>query len=516
MKNLLLFSLSLLLCACGQRGAEGGPMPESVTLTKAVLLDKIRGGWAGQTIGCTYGGPTEFRFPGTFIDERIPISWSDEAIPRNFAGNPYLYDDVYMDLTFVEVMDREGLDATAAQYAEAFAHADYELWHANQAARYNILRGIMPPASGHWRNNPHANDIDFQIEADFIGMICPGMPGASTALSDTIGHIMNYGEGWYGGVYVAAMYSLAFVSDSLPLIVTEALKTVPAGSELRAAVEEVIRCWRKDPADWKACWFELQKKHAFDEGCSEGVFVPYNIDATINCAYVVMGLLYGGGDFYRTLDIATRCGQDSDCNPATAAGILGVMNGYEAIPAYWKPGYEKVEARTFPLTRVSLNEVYAINLRLLGENVVRHGGDVRGDDYTVRLQRPEPVRLERSFEGHHPVERRTLWRCTVGDSLSLAFTGNGAVLSGALRRLSPGEAPYTARLEAWIDGQKVEEIDMPSDDRLRKIDIFYRYGLAQGDHTLKVYWKNPDPRFEIKATALIVYADRPRETGRPD
>ena len=68
-----------------------------------------------------------------------------------------------MDLTFVEVFDRLGLDAPADSFAMAFATAGYTLWHANQSARYNILQGIMPPQSGHWLNNPHADDIDYQI-----------------------------------------------------------------------------------------------------------------------------------------------------------------------------------------------------------------------------------------------------------------------------------------------------------------------------------------------------------------
>ncbi len=62
---------------------------------------------------------------------------------------------------------------------------------------------------------------------------------------------------------------------------------------------------------------------------SEGVFVPFNIDAKLNAAYVVMGLLYGNGDFTRTLEISTRAGQDSDCNPSTAGGVLATMIGYD-------------------------------------------------------------------------------------------------------------------------------------------------------------------------------------------
>ena len=91
------------------------------------------------------------------------------------------------------------------------------LWHANQMARYNLLRGLAPPVSGHWRNNPEADDIDFQIEADFIGLMAPG-PAATRppTYADKVGHIMNSGDGWYGGVFVATMYSLAFVARRHP------------------------------------------------------------------------------------------------------------------------------------------------------------------------------------------------------------------------------------------------------------------------------------------------------------
>ena len=59
-------------------------------------------------------------------------------------------------------------------------------------------------------------------------------------------------------------------------------------------------------------------------------------DAVINSAYILIGLHYGGKDFGKTIDIATRCGQDSDCNPSSAGGILGTILGYSAIPDEWK------------------------------------------------------------------------------------------------------------------------------------------------------------------------------------
>ena len=101
-----------------------------------------------------------------------------------------------MNLTFLEVFARLGLEAPVDSFALSFANAKYGLCHANQAARYNILKGIMPPMSGYWKNNPHADDIDYQIEADYAGLMTPGMINSCAIVSDSIGHIMNYGDGW--------------------------------------------------------------------------------------------------------------------------------------------------------------------------------------------------------------------------------------------------------------------------------------------------------------------------------
>ena len=78
--------------------------------------------------------------------------------------------------------------------------------HANQAGRYNIRQGIMPPASGHWLNNPQADDrSDFQIEADFIGLMAPAMLPEALDIASKVGHIMNSGDGFYGGASSVAL-----------------------------------------------------------------------------------------------------------------------------------------------------------------------------------------------------------------------------------------------------------------------------------------------------------------------
>ena len=186
-----------------------------IKMSKAVLKNKIKGGWAGQTIGVTYGGPVEFRYNGTMINKYHPIPWYNGYLRETMLNNPGLYDDLYMDITFVEVMDKEGLDAPISSHAKAYANAGYALWHANQAGRYNILNGIPAPASGHWKNNPHADCIDYQIECDFAGLMSPGMPNAASTISNKIGHIMNYGDGYYGGVFLGACYTQAFLHNDV-------------------------------------------------------------------------------------------------------------------------------------------------------------------------------------------------------------------------------------------------------------------------------------------------------------
>jgi len=500
----------LISVRCADSKKETALWGQQVSISKEVLKDKIRGGWAGQTIGCTYGGPTEFKFKGTMIQDYQPIIWHDDYVIETFKADPGLYDDVYMDLTFVEIIDKLGIDAPVDSFAMKFATDDYKLWHANQAARYNILNGIMPPASGHWKNNPHADDIDFQIEADFAGMMTPGMVNTSSEICDRIGHIMNYGDGWYGGAFMSAMYSLAYVSDDLDFVINEALKIVPEQSKFHQAIADVIKWHKQYPDDWKKTWFEVEKKHSSDVGCSEGVFNAFNIDASLNAAYVIIGLLYGEKDFFKTIDIATRCGQDSDCNPATAAGILGVMVGYSNIPSYWKPAIEKAEGLKFPYMEITLNQVYDLGFKHTLQAVERNGGKTDGESITINVQKPEVLRFEQSFEGMYPADERLIRTDHLDESINIDFTGNGLVVLGNVKSVcGVSKSDYVALLDVYIDGQKTEQVKMPFDYIVRKYDIFHTYSLAQGKHQVEIKWANQNPDFRIYFKSYVTYGDAP-------
>lgn len=500
-------AVAAILASCAGGSSS---VPSDITMSKETLLDKIKGGWAGQTIGCTYGGPTEFRYSGTMINDNIEIPWTDGYIKWYYDNVPGLYDDIYMDLTFVEVFDREGLDAPISAFEDAFSSAGYMLWHANQQARYNILQGIKSPDAGYWENNPHADDIDFQIEADYAGLMAPGMVNAAVHYTDEIGHMMNYGDGWYGGVYVAAMYSLAFVSNDIDFIVNEALKTIPPQSRYYKCMANVIKWHEMYPDNWEIAWARCQKEYSFDIGCPDGVHSAFNIDAVINSAYILIGLLYGEGDFGKTIDISTRCGYDSDCNPASAAGILGTMIGYSNIPEYWKKNLYEVEDIDFAYTDISLNRTYDMSYRQALEVISRNGGSIEGDNVVIKYQAPETVRFEESFAGHWPAKPVEIGK-EIREVGTLDFSGKGVVVrygftNGFRRQAKEAIDPsYTAMVEVTLDGKVVETAVLPMAENRRKQELFYKYNLPEGDHTLSFRWLNPEKDRNIYISSLVTY-----------
>lgn len=481
---------------------------KTLRISTSSLKDKIKGGWAGQTIGVTYGAPVEFHFQGTMINDYQPLKWYDGLLKKSMIEGPGIYDDLYMDITFVEVFEREGLDAPVASHAKAFADARYMLWHANQAARYNIQQGLPAPRSGHWLNNPHADCIDYQIEADFSGLMSPGMPNTAATIGDRIGHIMNYGDGWYGGVYIGALYAMAYTSNDIPFIVKEALKTIPTGSDFHQCIADVIRWHAQFPDDWKQTWFEIQKKWTDDIGCPDGVFSPFNIDAKVNAAYVVLGLLYGNGDFGKSLEISTRAGQDADCNPSSVGGILGTLIGYDKIPAYWKMGLQEIEDMNFKYTNTSLNKVYELSYRHALENIRRQGGSINEDMITIPQQIPIAVREEVSFPNLRPTEKRSVGK-NFGKEWETTFTGTGFVLKGECK-YQTGSAPDASKLgsavtEIYIDGQLTETVRLPMHFQGRRHEIAWNYQLPEKEHLIRLKRTDPEPEGTCYLSELIIY-----------
>lgn len=481
---------------------------KNITLTKDALMDKIKGGWAGQVIGCTYGGPTEFKYNSRIIEDDVKLRWDNELIKEYYDKWQGLYDDIYMDLTFVQVFEDKGLDAPIEDFANAFAHAGYPLWHANQSARYNIMNGIMPPASGHWHNNPHADDIDFQIEADYAGLMSPGMPQAALHYTDGIGHMMCHGDGWYGGVYVATMYSLAFVKKDIQQVVRESLKAIPEQTSYYKCMADVIRWYDENPTDWKATWKLIQDKWGTAENCPDGLYSEFNIDAKINSAYVIMGLLYGNGDYTQTIHVSTRCGQDSDCNPSTAAGILGTLIGYENIPLTWKNCLPPVENRNFAHTNISLKKAYDLSFKHALEVISRNGGKVAKDKVRIKQQPVTSARYEESFEGMAAYKTVDLQNKPIDKLGEISFEGCGLVVRG---NLQADDASYVGMVDVYIDGQKVKTMSLPADGHKRSNDLYWNFGLQEGKHTLKFVRTNCQDNVRTTVHNMVLYKKKQKQ-----
>ena len=510
----------LILAACSTGSTE---TERTVTMTKAELLNKVKGGWAGQAIGVTYGGPTEFRYLSRMIPDSVELRWDNDLVTYFYDNFPGLYDDIYMDLTFVDIFEKEGLDAPVESFANAFANADYMLWHANQAARYNILNGIPAPESGHWKYNMHADDIDFQIEADFAGLMAPGMVNAAGIYADRIGHIMNYGDGFYGGAYVAAMYSLAYVYDDVYQLVIDALEVIPAESNYYKCMQDVLTFHKQYPDDWKKAWQAIEDSEwAIDLHCPDGINSPFNIDATVNSAYVLLGLLYGEADLKKTMDISTRAGQDSDCNPATAAGILLTMQGYDSISDYWIDPIKPVEDRDFAYTTISLNDVYDLSYKHALKVIEKYGGTVGEETVEIKVQTPETLPLEVAFPNVYPAKitmttppenRRGKWEnlLTLDSDApqTIEFSGIGLVVKGGMGRGMDEE--YVGELEVSIDGKVDRVVKLPADYRYRTAELYWNVEIPDGDHTATLKWLNPVEGQELGVRGYTEFSSQKSE-----
>jgi hypothetical protein len=317
-------------------------------------------------------------------------------------------------MTFLRTLELHGFDASLRQAGIDFANSGYRLWHANKAGRDNLRAGIAPPDSGHPKFNAHADDIDYQIEADFSGIIAPGLPNLVIALGEKFGRLMNYGDGLYAGQFIGGMYAEAYFESDPWKLVAAGLKCVPSDSQYAEMVRDLLK-WCRENADWKTTWELVEAKYHKDPRythglcCKPGGKGAFSIDVKLNGAYIIMGLLYGAGDADKTMAIACRCGQDSDCNPSNAGGVFFAALGASKIPSRFT---EKLDlARKFSFSEYTLPKVYGVSEKLARDAVVRAGGriekDANGEEvFVIPVHAPKPTARERSWEPGPAAESR--------------------------------------------------------------------------------------------------------------
>lgn len=484
MRRVVLALLSLAFLGI----SAGAEIHTLIELDKEVYLDKCKGAWAGQMIGVCYGFPYEFRSNGKPITKDLR-PWKPEYIKGAITQ-----DDCYVEMTFLKALEDHGIYITHEQAGEAFAASEYPLWHANYHGRENVRRGIMPPLSGHPNFNRHADDIDFQIEADLFGIICPMMPKEAVRMCEVFGSIMNYGDGVYGGMFVAGMYAEAYAAgpDNVRRVIDAGLQCIPRDSQYAACIRDVIQWHSEHPEDWIATWKRIEEKWQDDIDCAPGN--PFNIDAKINGAYIVMGLLYGDGDMARTVEVSTRCGQDADCNPSNAAGILGCMKGYKAIGAEWTGGIAAMDQEKFSYTDYSFETLIPACQRVTEAIIRATGGKIDGDSYTIihRGTRAAPATLEQWVEQKdilaQPISRSDMmtwnpdWRVgACGHDMNPGLHSEALGRDGVLL-LHPVSEEVPARI--------VARFDIPGEGRPElKIEVASH---PRGDFNLQV-WVNAQP-----------------------
>lgn len=521
MKKILIpcLALSILLSTSAPLLAQN----KTRRLSTTALKDKIKGGWAGQMIGVSYGAPTEFKSNGKIIEGEL--KWSPDRI-----SNSIDQDDLYVEMTFTKVLDDLGLNATCEQFGEAFKDSKYNLWHANAGARRNLNRGIKAPWSGHPKYNFHANDIDFQIEADFIGMMTPGLPQEANKYADRVGHVMNYGDGLYGGMFVSGMYAAAFFESDPRKVVEAGLKSIPAQSGYAKLVSDVLAFHQQYPDDWKKAWKLLTEKWDKDDPCPDGALAAFNIDARLNGGHIVLGLLWGNGDFNKTIDIATRAGQDSDCNPSSALGILGVMMGYDKIPDEWKSGIPAIADQKFQYTDYSFNSIVDSTIKRALKVVASVGGKVTDKEIIIPVQLAKAPKLEQWNPGIPDKfvpfnDSAWQWKGDWSDESQPKNSTNKSGVTGKVAHGTGAEAVLTfegiaicilgtmtqegGRGDVYLDGKKMDYIDAYVSERTFDNDLWRAYDLKRGKHTLRIVTRDDaDPRSKNKNVALrraIIY-----------
>jgi len=366
-------------------------------------VDKMQAGWIGQMAGVGWGGPTEWWCRGEIMAENRVPKWHPGLI------NQFNQDDIYVEMTFLQTLETHGLDVSIRQAGIDFANSRYRLWCANKTGRDNLRKGIAPPDSSHPKLNPNADDIDYQIEADYSGLIAPGMPQLAIELGEKFGRLMNYGDGLYAGQFVGAMYAEAFFEDDIVKIIKTALRAIPAESQYAEMVRDMLAWYEKNPDDWQKTWQWVEDKYHKDPRYSHGLWKlteagakgEQNIDAKLNGAYILMGLLYGKGDPDQTIVISIRCGQDSDCNPSNAAGILFTTMGLEKVPARFKSALNP-EGK-FSHTPYDFPKLIDVSKVLVRQAVERGGGRIEkqanGEEvFVIPVVASQPSELMRSWE----------------------------------------------------------------------------------------------------------------------
>ena len=375
----------MVLCVLGI-GSVQAAAQEFRRLPVKEYRDKMKAGWIGQIFGVSWGAPTEGRYQKVMPADKMP------PFNKDLINDAFGQDDLYVEMTFLRTMEEYGYEVSIRQAGIDFANSGYALWVANAAGRGNLRNGIAPPDSSHPKFHNCAGAIDYQIEADYSGLIAPGMPDVVIALGEKFGRLMNYGDGVYAGQFMGAMYAEAFFEKDVMKLIEVGMRAIPAESLYAGMVRDMLQWHKENPTNWEKTWELAEKKYNQDKN--------YNIsalDVKREGAWVLMGLLYGNGDLDQTMIISCRCGFDSDCNPSSGGGILFTTRGVSNLPDKY---YQKLdETKIFSHTAYNFPRLLDVCEKLARQGLARVGGRIEknagGEEvFVIPVKAPTPSKFE--------------------------------------------------------------------------------------------------------------------------
>ncbi len=350
------------------------------------LKDKIAGAWIGQIIGNIYGLPHENKYINAPGPENWPFGYNRNLDKLKLHNGAFSDDDTDIEYMYLLQMEKYGYEPTYGQLKAAWTHHVRDrVWLANRAALGLMNFGFTPPFTGKKEINPHWYQIDPQLINEIWAYTAPGMVGYASAKSDWAGRITSDDWGVEPTIHYGAMYAAAFFENDIRKLIDIGLKELPANSRYAHTVREMILLHEQHPNNWKASWKVMAQQYYLEE--PDVTKTIWN--ANLNGACAILAMLYGKGDFQKTLDLSCAMGFDADNQAATLAGLLGIVHGLKGIP---KELYLPVEGWTKPfndryinitrhdLSDESISKIIDKTLKVCLDLVIAHGGKVSGKD----------------------------------------------------------------------------------------------------------------------------------------
>jgi hypothetical protein len=294
------------------------------------LRDKIEAAWIGQMIGNIYGLPHEGKYINEPGPEKWPYGYTKNIEKLKKYNGAFSDDDTDVEYMYVLQMQKYGPEPSYSQLRDAWMyHIRDRVWLANRGALGLMHFGYTPPFTGNKLLNPHWYQIDPQLINEVWAVTAPGMIKYAASKSDWAARITSDSWGVEPTIHYGAMYSAAFFEKDIRKLIAIGLQSLPAGSRYAGTVNDMIALHDKYPGNWMAARKEMAQKYYIDE--PDMTRTIWN--ANLNGACAILAMLYGNGDFQRTLDLACAMGFDADNQAATLAGLMGVINGMKGLPA---------------------------------------------------------------------------------------------------------------------------------------------------------------------------------------